>query len=302
MLQPALRTQLAAPIRSCQLPARRLLSATSPVQDPRKANLDNAPAKPHTIDPRWLTMIKRRIGKCMMFGLRPDQINEGGQILQQLANDWRELLAGSEGFLTDKKRRSLFKHNVVWGEQVRDWAYIWYIYGHVNNVTYVRYAETARVNWTRNIGTYIDPANKKEWINLVGSTGVGLILRSIKVDYKFPMTSPDKITVYQRLVPDPNSFLSRQSAFQLQVMILSEAKQRPAARCHEDIVTYDYKRNQKTHNLPPFVMEQFKVIYELQEQAQKEWQQQIAEIENRVRTLELESWDRVDAIEDNGSS
>ncbi|KAJ6064863.1 hypothetical protein N7444_000516 [Penicillium canescens] len=279
MLQPALRTQLAAPIRSCQLPARRLLSATSPVQDPRKANLDNAPAKPHTIDPRWLTMIKRRIGKCMMFGLRPDQINEGGQILQQLANDWRELLAGSEGFLTDKKRRS-----------------------HVNNVTYVRYAETARVNWTRNIGTYIDPANKKEWINLVGSTGVGLILRSIKVDYKFPMTSPDKITVYQRLVPDPNSFLSRQSAFQLQVMILSEAKQRPAARCHEDIVTYDYKRNQKTHNLPPFVMEQFKVIYELQEQAQKEWQQQIAEIENRVRTLELESWDRVDAIEDNGSS
>jgi hypothetical protein len=116
------------------------------------------------------------------------------------------------------------------------------------------------------------------------------------------MTSPDKITVYQRLVPDPNSFLSRQSAFQLQVLILSEAKQRPAARCHEDIVTYDYKKNQKTHNLPPFVMDQFKVIYELQEQAQREWQQQIAEIENRVRTLELESWDRVDAIEDNGSS
>jgi hypothetical protein len=64
----------------------------------------------------------------MMFGLRPEQIDEGGQILQQLANDWRELLAGSEGFLTDKKRRSLFKHNVVWGEQVWDCAYIWYIY------------------------------------------------------------------------------------------------------------------------------------------------------------------------------
>lgn len=63
-----------------------------------------------------------------MFGLRPEQIDEGGQILQQLANDWRELLAGSEGFLTDKKRRSLFKHNVVWGEQVWDGAYIRYIY------------------------------------------------------------------------------------------------------------------------------------------------------------------------------
>lgn len=54
----------------------------------------------------------------MMFGLKPAQIDEGGQILQQLARDWRELLAGSEGFLTDEKRRGLFRHNVVWGEQV----------------------------------------------------------------------------------------------------------------------------------------------------------------------------------------
>jgi hypothetical protein len=128
MLRPTLRTQLPAQILSCQLPTRRLLSTTSAAQDPRKANSDNAPAKPHTIDPRWLTMIKRRIGKCMMFGLRPDQIEEGGKILQQLANDWRELLAGSEGFLTDKKRRSLFRHNVVWGEQVWDWClYMIYI-------------------------------------------------------------------------------------------------------------------------------------------------------------------------------
>lgn len=53
-----------------------------------------------------------------MFGLKPAQIDGGGQILQQLARDWRELLAGSEGFLTDEKRRGLFRHNVVWGEQV----------------------------------------------------------------------------------------------------------------------------------------------------------------------------------------
>lgn len=57
--------------------------------------------------------------------------------------------------------------------------------GHVNNVTYVRYAESARVNWTRNIGLHIDPANKDKWTNLLNSTGIGLILRSIKIDYKF---------------------------------------------------------------------------------------------------------------------
>lgn len=85
-------------------------------------------------------------------------------------------------------------------------------------------------------------------------------------------------------------------------MILSEARQRPAARCHEDIVTYDYKRNQKTPELPPFVFEQFKIIWDLQEKAKSEWQQKILEIENRVRTLEVESWDREDAVEDTGSA
>ena len=57
--------------------------------------------------------------------------------------------------------------------------------GHVNNVTYVRYAETARVNFMRNFATHLDPANRKAWINLLSSTSIGLILRSIKIDYKF---------------------------------------------------------------------------------------------------------------------
>jgi hypothetical protein len=62
--------------------------------------------------------MKRRLGRCMMFGLKPTQIDEAGKILNQLARDWRELIAGSEGFLTDEKRRALYRHNVVWGEMV----------------------------------------------------------------------------------------------------------------------------------------------------------------------------------------
>jgi hypothetical protein len=116
------------------------------------------------------------------------------------------------------------------------------------------------------------------------------------------MTSPDKITVYQKLVPDPNGHLSSQSAFQLQVMIISEARQRPSARCYEDIVLYDYKKNRKTVKLPSFVMDQFQAMWELQETEAKKWQQRIEDIENRVRTLEVESWDRADAVEDNGSA
>lgn len=50
---------------------------------------------------------------------------------------------------------------------------------------YVRYAETARVNFMHNFATHMDPANKKAWMSLVNSTGIGLILRSIRIDYKF---------------------------------------------------------------------------------------------------------------------
>ncbi|KAL2700019.1 hypothetical protein AAEP93_008542 [Penicillium crustosum] len=230
--QPAFRVQLSASISLYSNGTRRLFSATSTALNGQNIPIPDSVSTP--INPRWLTMTKRRIGKCMMFGMKPAQIDEGGKILQQLAKEWRELIAGSEGFLTDKKRRSLYRHNVVWGEQ--------------------------------------------------------------------PMESPDKITVYQKLIPDPSRHLSAQSAFRLEVMILSEAHQRPAARCFEDIVIYDYKKNRKTVNIPPFVMEQFETMWKQQEQEEVNWRQRIADIENRVRNLELGSWDRADAVEDNGSA
>jgi hypothetical protein len=114
------------------------------------------------------------------------------------------------------------------------------------------------------------------------------------------MTYPDKVTVYHKLVHDPSTQPSKY-AFYLQAMILSEAHQRPAARVHEDIVVYDYKQNKKT-NLPPFMEEQFHTMWELQERAREHWQQQILDIETRVRKLEVESWDREGAVEDMGSA
>ena len=61
----------------------------------------------------------------MTFGIRSDQVQEAGSVLQQLARDWRELIAGSEGYLTDEKRRGLFRHNVVWGEMVWPVPILW---------------------------------------------------------------------------------------------------------------------------------------------------------------------------------
>ncbi|RMJ24993.1 hypothetical protein PHISP_04121 [Aspergillus sp. HF37] len=92
------------------------LFSTSPA--PQNAPSATPAAKPHTIDPRWLTTVKARVGKCLTSRPRPEQVQDAGRILQQLASDWRELVAGSEGYLTGQKNRGLFRQNVAWGEMV----------------------------------------------------------------------------------------------------------------------------------------------------------------------------------------
>ncbi|KAL5044760.1 hypothetical protein BDW71DRAFT_185342 [Aspergillus fruticulosus] len=290
---PALRTQRLTSVLAPRRSAAIRPFSVSPQPSNAQREAPSSKPKPHDIDPRWLTLTKRRVGRCMMFGLKPHQVQEAGDIVRQIARDWRELIAGSEGYLTDATRRGLFRQSVAWGEMDS--------MGHVNNVTYVRYAETARVYFTRNFAQHIDPAHKTEWMNLVSNKGLGIILRSIKIDYKFPMQYPDKVTVYHKLVHDPSSSQSSQFAFHLQAMILSEGRQRPAARVHEDLVTYDYKIGKKAA-IPLWLMEQLRDTWELQEQAKRYWQQRILDIEAGVRKLEVESWDREDAVEDMGSA
>jgi hypothetical protein len=40
-----------------------------------------------------------------------------GSIMEEIADDWRELVAGSEGYLTSPTRRGLHRWPVAWGEQ-----------------------------------------------------------------------------------------------------------------------------------------------------------------------------------------
>lgn len=68
------------------------------------------------LSPRWLSDLKARLGKCIMFGLKEEQLSRAGQILATVSKDWRELVVGSEGYLTSKDRAGLLCHNVVWGE------------------------------------------------------------------------------------------------------------------------------------------------------------------------------------------
>lgn len=91
--------------------ARRHLSS-SPAADKSSVEVSTV-----SLSPRWLLDVKERLGKCIMFGMKPHQVDEAGQILQELARDWRTLVAGSEGFLTGKGSVGLQSQAVVWGEQ-----------------------------------------------------------------------------------------------------------------------------------------------------------------------------------------
>ncbi|OCK82422.1 hypothetical protein K432DRAFT_380428 [Lepidopterella palustris CBS 459.81] len=243
-----------------------------------------------SLNPRWLSELKTRIGKCILFGLQPEQTKEAGLILQEMATDWRELIGGSEGFLTGKNRRGLYRQEVVWGEMDS--------MGHVNNVTYNRYAESARINWAVNFANALDPAHKPEWSQLWTPSGVGLILRSIRTDFKFPMKWPDHVTVLHKLRSQPTPDTSH---FILDVLILSELHQRPAARCMEDIVVYDYRKGKKAP-MRPFMVEKFRETFELQEKAKQKYGARVLDLISRVRTLEKGSWDRPNAKENMGSA
>ncbi|KAF1843800.1 uncharacterized protein K460DRAFT_368657 [Cucurbitaria berberidis CBS 394.84] len=242
-----------------------------------------------TLSPRWLSDVKTRIGKCIMFGISPAQTQEAGSILQEMAVDWRELVAGSEGFLTGMQYRGLYRQEVVWGEMDS--------MGHVNNVMYNRYAESARCTWTLNFAAS-DAVHKAEWMELMTPKHIGLILRSIKTDYKFPMKWPDRVTVLHKLRNKPTTDTDH---FILDVLILSEVHRRAAARCIEDIVVYDYQKAQKCR-LKPFMVDKFRETFELQEQAKEKCRIRVKTLLDRVRQLEKGSWDRADAEEDMGGA
>lgn len=218
------------------------------------------------------------------------QTREAAGVLKILGEEWRELVAGREGFLTGERRAGLRRHKVVWGEMD--------CMNHVNNVTYTRYAESARIQWAYNYAIHHDPANRSRWEELWSPRGDGLILRSIRTDYKFPMTWPDHITVLHKLraLPSPED-----SSFILDVMILSELHQRPSARCVEDIVVYNYKVGRKVE-IMPFMMDAFRKTWEEQEGERLRVGERCREVERVVGGLEKGTWASEGAVEDLGSA
>lgn len=135
------------PMRSSSLNLSRSIHTSPNHQHPSQTTL---PTSSTPIDARWLALQRSRLGKCINFGLPPsntpgpshhqdqaqdvkntyqdqdirstpqdqDIRNTLAAVVKVLALEWRDLVAGSEGFLTEEGRRGLWRRRVEWGEMV----------------------------------------------------------------------------------------------------------------------------------------------------------------------------------------
>jgi acyl-CoA thioester hydrolase len=101
-------------------------------------------------------------------------------------------------------------------------------FGHVNNLAYLRWCETARVEYLVRIDFWppLPPA------------GVGPILASISCNYKRQLTYPDTIYTGARVTRIGNR------SFQLQHCVVSKTLDAIAAEVESTIVVLDYGRNE----------------------------------------------------------
>lgn len=99
------------------------------------------------------------------------------------------------------------------------------------------------------------------------------------------MDYPDQTTVLHKLISPPNYDSDH---ILLEAVILSERHQRPAARCFEDIVVFNYKTAKKTP-LKGFMVDELRKTYEKQEASKKECEDKIESIIKAVEQIETSS-------------
>jgi acyl-CoA thioester hydrolase len=128
---------------------------------------------------------------------------------------------------------------VAWGEMDA--------FGHVNNIFYLRYFESARIAYLRAIRLTGGGRDAGE------EHGAGPILHSTHCRFRLPLTFPDTVTVGAR-VSDVGS-----DRFTMEYRIVSHSLGAVAADGGGIVVAYDYTRGCRT-DLPPDVRARIREI------------------------------------------
>ena len=97
-------------------------------------------------------------------------------------------------------------------------------FGHVNNTVYLRWCETARVDYLNRVRLW--PATPP--------SGIGPILAHMSCDYERPLNYPDTVEVGSRVTKIGNTSLHMEHC------VYSRQHGAVAARVRSILVTYDY--------------------------------------------------------------
>jgi len=106
---------------------------------------------------------------------------------------------------------------ILWGDEDA--------FAHVNNLAYLRWCETARVEYMRRVAMWTERPPK----------GIGPILASVKCDYKKPLTYPDTVDVGTRVAGIGNS------SIRMEQIVVSRNLNAIAAAVESTMVIFDYK-------------------------------------------------------------
>ncbi|OAA50185.1 Thioesterase/thiol ester dehydrase-isomerase [Beauveria brongniartii RCEF 3172] len=227
---------------------------------------------------RWLSDIRNRLSTGISKRAEePKVLAQLKHHMSYLDQHWLNLSAGREGYLIEPQWRGLDKHSIAWGDMdSMGMMSNSHPPCHVNNVKYNRFAESGRVNWMMNVAAHVAPEHRREFTELMSPRGIGLILASIRTDYKF-------VTVLHKLVTKPDDTSDR---ILMEAVAYSHKHKRPAARFFEDIAVYDYRAAAKAP-LKPFMVKEMQVMYELQEQRRQQTEQKVQELLQSLEDLEV---------------
>jgi acyl-CoA thioester hydrolase len=102
--------------------------------------------------------------------------------------------------------------------------------GHVNNVVYFRYFESARV-------AYLTKIN---FMDLAANDGVGPILASTQCDFRKALAYPDTVMIGARVIEIGSD------RFTMEYRLVSQHLQKVAAEGKGTLVAYNYREKRKT--------------------------------------------------------
>ena len=106
--------------------------------------------------------------------------------------------------------------SVLWGDEDS--------FSHVNNVAYLRWCETARVEYLRRIGLFPE----------LPPRGLGPIVASVTCHYRRPLKYPDTVAIGTRVTAIGNS------SFRMEHRMVSRTTGEIAAEAASAMVTVDY--------------------------------------------------------------